>query len=779
LVQETNGYLPDADMDAPVQLKELVTRKALSENRDAPTITKMDVLRALQTDEDRLYPAHGRLNEPEDAVPREQEPDLIEKIIWADNRPTIIHAEGGVGKSVFATRIKLGLPTGSKCVVYDCFGNGQYRSASAYRHRHKDALVQIANELAASGLCHPLIPTSRADSADYARAFRYRMQQSITSLQAEQPEALLCIVIDAADNAQMAAEEIGESRAFVRDLLRETLPDGVRLVMLCRTHRQSLLDPPPHVLRLELHPFSHKETATLLRQHFPDATEHDVDEFHHLSSHNPRVQATVLARNIPLPDMLRALGPNPTTVDEILADLLEHAVAELRDNAGLTEKAGIDLICAGLAALRPLVPISILAAIAKIGDAAVKSFALDLGRPLIVIGETLQFFDEPAETWFRERFKPKAEQFEAFIETLKPLAANSAYVASALPQLMLEAGQFTELVDLALSSAGLPEANPIERRDVELQRLQFALKASLRAQRYTDAAKLALKAGGETAGDERQQKLLQENTDLASAFLDADRIQEIVSRRTFGGGWLGSHHVYEAGLMSGCGEFRGDARSRLRMAYDWLYNWSRQPKEQREKEKIDNQDIAELAMTNFNIHGAEKCANGLRGWTLREVSFRAGRILAKRFVDHGRYQDLDQLALAAGNDLGLVLAITFELRKVNRNPPVAVVERALRLIGNSRINLENSGHWDHSQTAVQAVTALAEAACRLFVGNREAVAALLARYLPDEPPRGVASRFDDTRLPLLRAYTLHAALTGRRLEAVDLAHPDLRKTLEN
>jgi len=40
----------------------------------------------------------------------------------------------------------------------------------------------------------------------------------------------------------MAAEEIGEARSFVRDLIREQLPDGVRLVALCRTHRQEYFD---------------------------------------------------------------------------------------------------------------------------------------------------------------------------------------------------------------------------------------------------------------------------------------------------------------------------------------------------------------------------------------------------------------------------------------------------------------------------------------------------------------------------------------------------------
>ena len=522
-----------------------------------------------------------------------------------------------------------------------------------------------------SGLCHPLIPTVNADPAAYLRAFVHRLKQSITSLRAEHPDALLWVVIDAADNAQMAAEEISEPHSFARDLLREQMPDGVRLVMLCRTHRQDLLDPPPHVPRLELKPFSRTETAVYLRRRFPDATERDVDEFHWLSSQNPRVQATALSRKATLSEILRTLGPNPTTVEDTIASLLDQAIADLRYKTESQERAQIDRICVGLAALRPLVPIPVLASISGVDEAAIKSFAVDLGRPLIVIGDTIQFFDEPAETSFRERFKPKASQLGAFLEVLKPLASHSAYIASALPQLMLEAGQFTDLVELALSSGGLPEGNPIERRDIELQRLQFALKASLRAKRFTDAAKLTLKAGGETAGDERQQKLLKGNTDLASIFLSADHIQEIVSRRTFGGGWIGSHHVYEAGIISGQGDLLGDARSRLRMADEWLKSWIQLSDEQREREPIDDNDIAEMAIAHFNIHGARSASTAF-GDGGREATFLAGRILARRFVDRGRYDDLDQLAMVAKNDLCLVLAITLELREVHRNPPKEV-----------------------------------------------------------------------------------------------------------
>ncbi|RWL80907.1 MAG: NACHT domain-containing protein [Mesorhizobium sp.] len=779
LFQDVSQYLPDADVDAPTQLKELVTRKALSEAESNPSIQRMDVLRALKADEERLYPAPCLIEQLNDAVPREQEGELIKAIVEAGNRPVIVHAEGGIGKSIFATRIGSGLPAGSVSILYDCFGNGQYRSATRYRHRHKDALVQIVNELAGKSLCHLLIPTSNAGATDYLKAFIFRLKQAVGLLRAENPQALLCIIVDAADNAQMAAEEIGEARSFIRDLLREKIPDGVRIVALCRSHRQEKLDPPPTALPLELKSFSRAETAAHLRHTFPDASEPDIDEFHRLSSHNPRVQALALAGGGPLAEILRQLGPNPTTVEKAIGNLLSAAIAKMRDEAGTVEKTQIDRICAGLAALRPLVPISVLSSMSGVSASAIKSFAYDLRRPLLVTGETIQFFDEPSETWFRERFKPTAADLSSFVASIRPLASGSTYVAAVLPQLMLEAGQFDELVALALSSGALPELNPLDRRDVELQRLQFALKASLRAKRYVDAAKLALKTGGETAGDERQRKLLQENTDLASALMEGGRIQELVSRRIFGSGWVGSHNAFEAALMSGHPELLGDARSRLRMANQWLTNWARLPAEERAKEKMTDSDIGEIAIASFNIHGARACVNSLKGWSPPDVAFRVGRYLAQRFVDHSRFKDLDDLALVAGDHIYLVLAIVVELREVYRTPPKSALTMCLKQLRKPTFTFEEAGEsWNRNDAPLNAVTALIEACHQQSIGTATVLARLLTRYLPKDPPRGLSSRFNSARTPILRAYTLRAALRGTTLGLLDLAHPELRAELE-
>lgn len=770
LVRETTGYLPGNDVDAPVQLKELVTRKALSESEDNPSITKMDVLRVLGTTEDDLFPAPSRIVFTGNEIPRVQEADLVAQIIKAST-PVVLHAEGGVGKSVLSQQIKLHLPKGSVAVVYDCFGNGEYRRAGSPRHRHKDALVQIANELAALGLCHPLIPSSNADNTDYLRAFAYRLKQSVKSIRAKNGQPLLCIVVDAADNAEIAASEFGDERSFARTLLREPLPDGIRLVFLCRTERQELLDPPASVLKLKLKPFTRDETSAFLRKTYPDASDNDVDEFHRLTSHNPRVQATALAPSISLLEVLRSLGPNPMTVDDTISKLLQQTVDKLRETVGDIERAQIDSICAALAILRPFVPVEVLASVADVKVEAVKSFASDLGHPLLVLGNAVQFRDEPVETWFRKHFRPNDEQLSEFIAKLQPLASESAYVASTLPQLMLEAGQLSELIDLALSSSLLPN-NPIEKRDVEFQWLQFSLKASLRAQRFADAAKLALKAAQETAGDTRQQKLLRANTDLAAVVLDPQRIQEIVSRRTLGGGWVGSRHVYEASLLSFIGDFRGDARSRLRMAYEWLANWSRQPEE--ERERIGYGDIAEIALIRFNINGPKACAAEMRRWKPRGVSYEAGRIVAKRLIDHGRYDDLDELAIKSANNLCLLLAINCELRAVHRSPPKETVERALHLILNKHVKC-----FDHTETALHVITALVESAHIYQLTRNDVLASLLQRYLPEIPPRSWATRYSAQFVLPLRAYALHAELKGEVLQLVNLAHPELREQLEN
>lgn len=775
LSQDLSAYLSEPDTEAALQLKELVTRRATDEGAKDRSVRLYDVLRALRVTEIDLLPAPSLISELKQGLPRVQQADILATLLTAQ-RPVVIHADGGVGKSTLSAHLARAMSAGSVAVLYDCFGDGTYRQALKYRHRYRDALIQIANELAGQQLCLPLIPSSGADPKQFMRAFVSRLKQAINLLRARAPQASLCIIIDAADNAYMAAQEIGE-RAFVYDLINTDMPDGVRLAFTCRSHRQGHLGAPLDAIVIKLESFSKAETATHLRLSYPEATHAEAAEFAFLSSDNPRVQALAMEGIPPIEDMLRALGPTPTTVQHAIGGLLTKAVDRLKAEWGPTEANQIDMICKGLAVLRPLVPIAILAKIAGVPESAVRTFATEFGRPLFVKDSGLHFMDEPAETWFNETFKPDAAALDAFLAKLKPLAASSSYVAAALPQLMLSAGRMDELIALALSNESLPD-NPLERRDVELQRLMFALRACLQQGRHVAAAKLALKVGGEVAGEARQNRLIQENTDIASVLLAPDRIEEMISRRTFGGGFVGSHHAYEAVLLAGNDDLIPEARSRLRMAWGSLIAWSKLPPKRRKEDKIEDSDVAELTIGVLKLRGPAEAARFMKGWNPKFTVLRNTKLVAARLADLGDYKRLDELAEHAEGDAWMLLGLAAESTRVGHLMPEEPLRHLMGILVDPKVRLpEEDQSWQSGSGVLDGVRSAITQALRRLPRDDATWAETLRRYLPADPPRQ-SHDFDAERAKFIRAYALEAALRGQRIELIELAPKDVRPEFE-
>jgi len=770
LERDTAGFLPERDRDASLRLKDLVTRKATTEHERNPAIRRTDVLDELEVEADRLYPAPMAIETPSPYVKREQA-DALARDILRQSCPAIIKADGGVGKSIIVTTLGTRFPVGSRTYVYDCFGNGAYRSATGYRHRPQDGLVQLANEMATQGLCDLLLPNARADAAAYVRAFMARVRQASALLAQQHPAAMLTIVVDAADNAEMQAAELKDGPSFPRLLLQETYPDNVRLVLTARPHRVSELDPPSTTRRLPLEPFSLAETHAHLRGRYPAASNEQAQEFHRLTSHNPRVQALYLDAGRDLTDTLAMLGTTPRTVDQTIHDGLRQTVDCLADTVTRPERAQFERLFQALATLRPFVPVTVIAAVADVPPELVRSVASDLGRGLLVRDDALQFRDEPTEDWFRTTYRPNAAALKGFVDVLKPLAATSLYVAAALPQLMLEAGEFAQLVELALHGRGLPEGDAIGSRDVELQRLQFALKAALRQRRPLESIQLACKAAQLEAADSRQQELLSRNTDLAARFLDASQLSEQVSRRLISGGsWSGSAHAYEAALLSGNPALHGDAMNRFRMAEEWLRHFfrNRDPDDHSKMATVEDADIAAMATTLLNVSGPARCARFLRGWQPQEVSYRVGRLVVAHLIDAARYDDIDQLCHAARYDFGLIVAATIELARVGRHPARAPLHRLIRFLQRRAIMLPEPGGHSGEETRMSGICDVVAAAYVQRLASKRQLAHLLGRYLPATPPTSLGLEHHPERLQAMRAYALHAALAGRplRVEAV-------------
>jgi hypothetical protein len=383
------ALLPGAPNDGPLRLKEAVARRATSLESDS-LVTKEVVLAALGASPDQLLPAPSRLLVPDHVIPV-AESGTITAVLAASNAPMVVHAAGGIGKSVLASRFGTLLPTGSVCLVYDCFARGGYRRSSSPRHEHRQGYVQLANQLAGAGLCDPLVPAGPPPPpSDYSRAFMARIRTAAESLAASNPGALLVLAIDAADNAVIAAREQDTGRSFVVDLLREELPANVRVVEFCRTERIQLLDPPPGTTQLELSGFGPEQSRQHLESRFGSVQPADASEFHRRTGGNARVQDQAMRETRTLADCLTRLGQvsgnDVTTVDDLLTRLVEEAIYHDPGNA-----AAIRVMCQALAVLRPRIPVSVLVALCGISPSLVRSFAADLHGSLLADGDTLQF----------------------------------------------------------------------------------------------------------------------------------------------------------------------------------------------------------------------------------------------------------------------------------------------------------------------------------------------------------------------------------------------------
>lgn len=775
LQRETARYLPELDVEASRNLRYLVGRKATSEFKDNPSIRKMDVLYALGgVSEAELFPAPNLIRRPHNLIRRKQE-ELIRKLLVADGKQIVIHAAGGVGKSIVASQIEELLPPNSVHVLYDCFGNGEYRRLSHSRHLHKQAFVQIANELAAKSVCDPLIPYKNSDASAYMGAFLHRLCQSANSVNPGTDKLdMICIVIDAADNAEIAASNWNHGHSFARDLLREEIPDRVKIVYLCRTERRDLLELPPSVEQFELNPFDLEESTDHILARFPESTPVDAAEFHRLTAGNPRIQANALQDSDSLRLALTSLGLGICRNDDAIDSQLQNSLNRVFDQSVGAEKAHIEILCTALAVLPPFVPLSVLADLANVPVSRVRSFVSDFGRPLLVIDDSVQFRDEPTETWFREHYKLKRKdtQLREFLDVLHPFAAKSAYVSNAIAYLMLETNQHSELIELALKGDWLPD-NLADKRIIEAQRLQLALKASFRKKQYLDATKLALRAGIEAAGDERSFVLYEENTDLSARLLDAAVVQEIAFSRRFRSEWLGRSHLYEAVLLSYVPAFLGEARSKLRLTYDWL-NSPFSSSNSRELEKLSDEDISEIALAELNIHGIDGLVKELLHWN-GSSRFVITKLVARRLIDHCQYEQIDKLACHEKSDPHIFLALALELRLVYKRLPKAYVEKCFRALRDGSIKI---GDFLREDDSILAVVAIVESTILFEIDSDAGRAEVLARFLPSVPSRTVASELSDRRYGWLCAYTLLSRMQQRQLEVNDLAHPSLKESLK-
>ncbi len=543
-------------------MRAMVAKKAGYDAKDKKVIRQVDVLAALGlSDVSELLPCPESLVNIESLVEREQLQEAA-SLIPSLTQPLLIHAEGGVGKTVFLKNLESLLSHRYEVVFFDCFGGGAYRAPEDQRHRPNRGLVHIANVLACRGLCDPILPDSE-NTEKLFRTFRSRLAQCVRTLAEASPARELVLFIDAIDNAEAYAreQEPGKS-AFVTRLLEsielDSIP-GVRIVASSRTHRMKQYLDNIDFCEFKLHTFTIAETNLYLRKCLADITSIKIEVAQSLSNGNARILAHLAS------DKGRLAGSeidSPIMLDDLLQERIDTALREAKKRY---KKQEIDAFLAGLAVLPPPVPLDEYAGANDMDIGAIRSFAADLASLLDQTPQGMIFRDEPTETFFRQNYGTDMDALQRVASNLFARQADSVYAAQALPGLLLKLKDGEGLFKLAFDRRFPPKIiSTVGQRRIRYARLKAAILHAANTQDNNRLVQLLVEFSSIVSSDQRDTDYIVDNPDLVANAEDVYAMRRLFEART---SWAGSRYarLTIASLLSGD---RDDASRHFTHAYN-------------------------------------------------------------------------------------------------------------------------------------------------------------------------------------------------------------------
>lgn len=526
-----------ADSEARLRLhglQDLVLKKAGPSGQGKNLIIREDVLDALDCEPEDLFPAETRFIDVGAVIERAELP-TTSNLIKALVQPVFVHAEGGVGKTVFVQSLAAKMASEFEVVVFDCFGGGSYRSDNHARHLPKIGLVQIVNELASRTLCDPMLP-SGDDSRKIIKSACKRLAQASTAIRTQSNKLGLLIIIDAADNAQLEAD-YRQEESFPRRLLSaidEQPIDGVKLLLTARTHRKDKVICRATVKEVELGPFTDPEAREFLKERQRGASNVEIATALTRSGKNARV-LDYLVQTWDT-NVLGETSVTNITVPEIIAQRCRKIVSDLHI-AGWPDSEVIEFFVA-LSLLPPPIPLEELANALGWSVTQVNTAASDLAPMLEIASHGAIFRDEPTETYVRETYSTQPEAQRAIADRLMSSQATSAYAAEALPHFLVVIKDSDRAFTLA-DSTSFPTTVQSEfgRRRLTLARLRAAFRLAVAEDDFDRTLGLSMRLAQAATASMRGDGFIRRSPALAIVLGDADSYRRLFADRS---GWRGA-----------------------------------------------------------------------------------------------------------------------------------------------------------------------------------------------------------------------------------------------
>lgn len=579
------------------RLRELVRNKAGGNGSKNNLILKTDILAVLGiSDSKELLPCESILIKIGPVLEREQIKDALE-ILSSSEKPLLVHAAGGVGKTIFMQSLMNKLNKENEVIFFDSFGGGAYRSPEDARHLPKKGLIHIVNTLAFRGLCDPLLPES-PDVEALLAGFRRRIKQYLNTISKLSSTRGLYLFIDAIDNSDIAAKERGE-KAFPYLLLDslDTKPiPGFKLIVSCRTERK----PSTYAKceNLQLLPFDFNETKAFLQDRLENISSLEVNVAYARSQGNPRILDYLVQSSR---DVLKQTeGNNKVEVDE----LLEKLINSVLESASLSghQKSDINRFLAGLTVLPPPIPLEEYAYAHNIEVSAVESFITDLLPLLERNQQGIIFKDEPTETFMRNKYVSSQEVLHDVARNLLSRQEESYYATKALPGLLYFLKDSEQLFKLAFDERTPKKiTSTVGKRNIRYARLKVATLHAAEKKDFNQLVHLMIELATVSEIEQRGINYIIDNPDLIIAFDDIDALRRLFECRT---SWPGTRHARLSIAYTLYGDFP-EAHRHIDSTSEWIEHYFRSDQDKNDFNRTGPRPIDIAAIPFFLVSQGE------------------------------------------------------------------------------------------------------------------------------------------------------------------------------
>ncbi|MFY9558080.1 MAG: hypothetical protein WAV47_25500, partial [Blastocatellia bacterium] len=507
-----------------------------------------------------------------------------------------------------------------------------------------------------------------------------------------------------------------------------------------------------------------------VRAFWSEAPDAWVDDFHHLSSGNPRVQQYALNyAGIEPQRALDYLRPSGKALDDVFLEQLKHALQK-----GGHEQA-IKALCAGLVALPRPVPITDLSAVTDLSDASIRDLCSDLAPGVRLTNSTVTFADEDFEHFMRTEAEAELSLIRARIaDHFMSRRTSDPYAAAHVGAALFDAGRGREIIDLVRAEPE-PEAirDPVLRRETQLQRLRIAMKVCREAGNSVDAI-LTLLVGAEALKtDAAIRRIFVESPDLAARFARDSSARFILRDPE----QLEHHGPLLFHLMAADAR-AGDAIS-VREGYRQVEAWMQRRSQIFDEQERENPDlqlhgwsIGDYAIASeieavLRVAGPLQAVDYLLRWRPKSVALHVIFVLSFRLIAEGEdslvERCLAEASISTPWDLFLLTPLALAGKDVDASRLEASLSSVLlrRLIKLDAL-LDN---WSKNQVAPRFLEMILSA-CEVAIVrgcDRERIIPVLERFNDRESRRrdkislSRASLIDLT----LRAHVLLERMAGR------------------